>query len=92
MKIPILSYMLTKIFVTLRFQKATPFTVCFSSKTPEGYEKFGVYSFSLNNLYVGSPNIGSFEIKQPIVCQSHWLQCMERLKSNIVSFVSKTIC
>jgi hypothetical protein len=50
---------MSKTLVTLRFQKASPFTVCFSSKAPVGYEKFGVYSFSLNNLYVGSPNIGT---------------------------------
>ncbi|XP_048744230.1 uncharacterized protein LOC125657594 [Ostrea edulis] len=48
---------MTKTLVTLRFQKASPFTVCFSSKAPVGYEKFGVYSFSLNNLFVGNPNI-----------------------------------
>lgn len=51
---------MTKTLVTLRFQKASPFTVCFSSKAPVGYEKFGVYSFSLNNLFVGNPNIGTF--------------------------------
>ncbi|XP_062597925.1 uncharacterized protein LOC134259353 [Saccostrea cucullata] len=47
---------MTRTLVTLRFRKASPFSVCFSSKSPVGYEKFALHNFSLNNMYVGSPN------------------------------------
>lgn len=49
---------MTKTFVTLRFRRPSPFSVCFSSKFPVGYEKFGVYNLSYYHLFVGSPNIG----------------------------------
>lgn len=49
---------MTKTLVTLRFQRPSPFSVCFSSKSPVGYEKFGVYNVSYYHMFVGSPNIG----------------------------------
>lgn len=48
---------MTKTLVTLRFQRPSPFSVCFSSKSPVGYEKFGVYNVSYYHMFVGSPNI-----------------------------------